>query len=257
MEKRLETLSGPAWEHVRYFTTTRVGGYSQGDWAGFNLGQHCGDKPSHVAKNRALLNTLLPSQPHWLQQVHGTQLYRALRPAQQVAGADYEQAPLADAAWTTAPNTVIAVLTADCLPIVIADSQGTVVGVAHAGWRGLAAGVIARLFLQLQQQAGPDAHWQAWIGPAISQRYFEVGQEVYDAFVQKNSVSKCYFIATSTPHKYMADLAGLAASQLASLAKDKLSIHLSLTCTYDKESRYYSYRRQAATGRIATLAWLV
>lgn len=257
MEKHLKTISGPEWSGVRYFTTTLIDGYSQGNWRGLNLGQHCGDNPQHVEKNRTLLSTLLPSEPHWLQQVHSTHTYRALQPAQWVADLNYEQAPLADAAWTTVPNTVVAVLTADCLPVVIADTLGTVVGVAHAGWRGLAAGVIKRLFLQLQQQVGPQAHWQAWIGPAISQTHFEVGQDVYDAFVQKNSALMRYFINTSIPNKYLADLAGLAANQIACQAPDKVTISFSHACTYGGKSSYYSYRRQASTGRMATLAWLV
>lgn len=257
MEKHLKTISGPKWSGVRYFTTTLMGGCSQGDWAGLNLGQHCGDNPKHVEQNRILLNRLLPSEPHWLQQVHSTHIYRALQPAQWVAGLNYDQAPLADASWTNVPNTVIAVLTADCLPVVLADSQGTVVGVAHAGWRGLTAGVIKRLFLQLQQQVGTEAHWQAWIGPAISQKHFEVGQEVYDMFTQKSHALTRYFISTSIPNKYLADLAGLAAHQLLDLAKDKIIINFSHACTYTEENKYYSYRRQASTGRMATLAWLV
>lgn len=257
MEKQIKTITGPEWSGVRYFTTTLADGYSEGDWEGLNLGQHCGDNPHHVEKNRALLNWLLPSEPHWLQQVHGTHVYRALRPAKRVAHLSYAQAPIADAAWTSVPNTVIAVLTADCLPVVIADTQGTVVGVAHAGWRGLAAGVLKRLFLQLQQQVAADASWQVWIGPAISQKYFEVGQEVYDAFVQKNHTLTHYFIPTLTANKYLADLAGLAANQLKSLAADKVIINFSHACTYAEKNSYYSYRRQASTGRVVTLAWLL
>ena len=257
MEKHLRTVSGPRWSGVRYFTTTLAGGYSQGNWASLNLGQHCGDNLKHVEKNRALLHRLLPSQPHWLQQVHSTHIYRALQPAQRVAGLSYDQAPLADAAWTTTPNTVIAVLTADCLPVVIADTQGTVVAVAHAGWRGLAAGVLQRLFLQLQQKVGEQARWRVWIGPAISQAHFEVGQDVYDAFVQKNKTLTRYFINTPIPNKYLADLAGLAADLIACQMPDKVTISFSRACTYDEEGKYYSYRRQASTGRMATLAWLI
>lgn len=256
MEKPIKMISGPEWSGVRYFTTTLVGGYSQGNWAGLNLGQHCGDKPNDVEKNRALLNALLPSQPHWLQQVHSTHVYRALQPAKRVAALSYDQAPLADASWTATPNTVIAVLTADCLPVVIADTQGTVVGVVHAGWRGLAAGVIERLFLQLQQQAGAGAYWRVWIGPAISQTHFEVGAEVYEAFVQNNTFLKRCFSPTPKPGKYFADLAGLAANQIGYMAQNKVVINLSNACTYAEKNRYYSYRRQSSTGRMATLAWL-
>lgn len=250
------TLNGPDWPGVRYFCTTVAGGHSQGDWASLNLGEHCGDDPKHVAQNRAKLLELLPSAPHWLQQVHGTQIYRALRPAQQVAQLPYRQAPIADAAWTTVPNTVIGVLTADCLPVVIADQAGTVVGVAHAGWRGLAAGVVPRLFKQLQAQVAADASWQMWIGPAISQRHFEVGAEVRDAFVQKNQSWASYFLPSARPQKYYADLAGIAAEQIRQLAPKRVTVYYSGACTYAESERYFSYRRRANTGRMVTLAWL-
>lgn len=257
MESKIKTLTGPAWAGVRYFTTTLAAGESQGDWAGLNLGQHCGDLESNVIINRRLLNTLLPSSPHWLQQVHSTQLYQALRPAQHTAELAYSQAAVADAAWTTAPNTVLAILTADCLPVVIANTAGTVVGVAHAGWRGLAAGVLEKLFLRLQQQVGVDADWRAWIGPAISQTHFEVGADVFNAFVSKDPRLKKYFFSTAVPNKYLANLAGLAANRLYCVAQKKIIINLSDACTYKEKNRYYSYRRHATTGRVATVAWLV
>lgn len=256
MEKQVKTVSGPPWPGVRYFSTTVAEGYSRGDWAGLNLGQHCGDDANHVGQNRALLNTLLPSEPHWLQQVHSTHIYRALQPAKRVSHFIYDQAPRADAAWTATPNTVIAVLTADCLPVVISDTNATVVGVVHAGWRGLAAGVIERLFLQLMQQAGADANWQVWIGPSISQKHFEVGPEVYKAFVEKNSLLKRYFISTITSDKYLADLAGIAANKIRQVSSNQAIINFSNACTYAEKNKYYSYRRQASTGRMATLAWL-
>lgn len=257
MESKIKTITGPPWVGVRYFTTTLAQGQSQGDWAGLNLGQHCGDIETNVLRNRALLNTALPSTPHWLQQVHGTQLYQALKPAQKTAQLPYNQAPTADAAWTTTPNTVLAILTADCLPVVIANTAGTVVGVAHAGWRGLAAGVLEKLFLRLQQQAGVDTYWQAWIGPAISQPHFEVGPDVFNAFVSKDPKLKKYFLSTVLPNKYVADLAGLAANRLCCIAKKKIIVNLSGACTYTEKNRYYSYRRQSTTGRVATVAWLV
>lgn len=256
MESQIETITGPTWKGVRYFSTTLAGGVSQQEWAGLNLGQHCGDNATHVQQNRQLLNALLPSPPHWLQQVHGTQLYHALQPAHKTALLPYEQAPVADAAWLSVPNTVIAVLTADCLPVVIADSEGRVVGVAHAGWRGLAAGVLEKLFFQLQSQVGETAYWQAWIGPAISQKYFEVGQEVFDIFIAKDSQLAAYFIPIIKSNKYLADLAGLAANRLSVVAENKLSISFSGACTYGEKNTYYSYRRRPTTGRMVTLAWL-
>ncbi|NLJ63294.1 MAG: peptidoglycan editing factor PgeF [Alcaligenaceae bacterium] len=254
MERSIKTLSGPSWPGLRYFSTLRQGGYSQGGWQGLNLGEHCGDQPQHVAQNRELLYGHLPSVPHWLQQVHGTGVYQARRPLEQAH--HWDQAPIADAAWTTCPKTVIAVLTADCLPVVITNDQATIVGVAHAGWRGLVNGVVENLFYQMQTQAPATSHWRAWIGPAISQTYFEVGAEVFDAFKSKNTQFERFFITANIKGKYQADLAGIAAAKLRLIAKNRITIDLSHACTYGEQAKYYSFRRQPSTGRIATLAWL-
>lgn len=253
MEKSITTITGPSWAGVQYFSTCLQGGYSQGDWQGLNLGEHCGDNPIHVAQNRALLNQLLPSKPHWLQQVHGTQLYHAVEPAKQAVV--WQQAPQADAAWTRASLTVLAVLTADCLPIVIADRKGQIVGVAHAGWRGLANGVVEKLFIKLQQQLPAEAQWQAWVGPAISQTYFEVGEEVYSAFMQVDPELNIYFKFKISVNKYKADLANIARYLLLKI-NPLMEVNLSQACTFSEEENYYSYRRQNNTGRIATVAWL-
>lgn len=254
MENQIKTITGPNWPGVHYFSTTVAGGVSQGDWAGLNLGEHCGDDPAHVQQNRQRLNQLLPSAPHWLQQVHGTQIYQALKPASQTR--DWDQAPIADAAWTTASNTVVAVLTADCLPVVISDAKAQIVGVAHAGWKGLADGVLEALFLRLQKNSPETTHWRAWIGPAISQPHFEVGQEVFDAFVGKDEALATYLISNNKPNKYLADLAGLAAHHLCRVAQNKIEVAQSHACTFAEDKNYYSYRRQARTGRIVTVAWL-
>ncbi len=254
MENAITTLTGPTWNGVRYFSTQLQGGFSQGPWQGLNLGEHCGDCPQHVAQNRALLRQSLPSEPHWLRQVHGTDIYQAMAPAQQALL--WDQAPAADAAWTTTKQTVLAVLTADCLPVVIADTQGRVVGVAHAGWRGLAAGVLEKLFLKLKRQLPNNTKWNAWIGPAISQNYFEVGADVYNDFNQINTNLAPYFIYNELNNKYYADLAGMAKFLL--LRQDSLmQVSLSNACTYAESDRYYSYRRQGKTGRIVTIAWLI
>lgn len=253
MEKSITTITGPSWAGVCYFSTCIQGGYSQGDWQGLNLGEHCGDNPVHVAQNRALLSQLLPSEPHWLQQVHGTQLYHATEPIKQVL--DWHEAPQADASWTSSSHTVLAILTADCLPIVIADKKGQIIGVAHAGWRGLSSGVVQKLFLQLQQQLPDKAQWQAWIGPAISQSYFEVGAEVYDAFLQLDPALNKYFKFKLNTKKYNADLANIARHLLLKI-NPLMQVHLSQACTFFEKDSYYSYRRQNNTGRIATVAWL-
>lgn len=254
MENQIKTLSGPSWRGVRYFTTQVSGGVSQGNWAGLNLGMHCGDELVHVKQNRQLLNQLLPSKPHWLQQTHSTQLYQALKPATKMH--TYEQCPIADAAWTQVPNTVIAILTADCLPVVIADTEGIIIGVAHAGWRGLANGILEKIFLRMQKQVAKDTQWQVWIGPAISQLHFEVGQDVFDFFVNKDPSYGAYFTSISSSNKYLADLPSLAAYKLKKIAQKRISIQLSQECTFAKNQNYYSYRRQGVTGRMVTVAWL-
>lgn len=254
MEKQIKTLSGPPWPGVQYFTTQINGGFSQADWCGLNLGMHCGDNPAHVKKNQQLLHTLLPSHPHWLQQTHSTQVYQALKAATVTRA--YEQCPQADAAWTQSRHTVLAILTADCLPVVIADTHGTIVGVAHAGWRGLANGVLENLFLKMQQQIDKDTQWQVWIGPAISQLNFEIGQDVFDFFIKKDSALSAYFISINSSNKYLADLPGIAAHRLKEIAQGNISVYFSHECTFAKNQNYYSYRRQAITGRMATLAWL-
>ena len=253
MEKSITTLTGPSWAGVQYFSTRIQGGYSQGDWQGLNLGEHCGDNPLHVAQNRALLSQLLPSEPHWLQQVHGTQLYHATGPIKQPIS--WQSAPRADASWTRSNHTVLAILTADCLPIVIADQKGQIVGIAHAGWRGLADGIVEKLLVQLQKQLPEDAQWQAWIGPAISQTYFEVGAEVYTTFMQLDPTLNKYFKFKINTNKYKADLAKIAQYLLLKI-NPLMQVYLSQACTFFEEENYYSYRRQNNTGRIATVAWL-
>lgn len=254
MEKSIVTVTGPSWTGVRYFSTQVHGGYSQGAWQGLNLGEHCGDDPRHVAQNRVLLRQLLPSEPHWLQQVHGTQLYHAAAPCSQALA--WEQAPQADAAWTASKRTVLAILTADCLPVVIADQQGQIVGVAHAGWRGLAAGVLEKLYQHVQKQVVGPAQWHAWIGPAISQTHFEVGAEVLDAFAQLDPRLERYFIFDLSKNKYQADLAEIARFLLLKV-NSAIKVSASQICTFDQYQNYYSYRKKGQTGRIVTLAWLV
>ncbi|GGE73529.1 MAG TPA: peptidoglycan editing factor PgeF [Paenalcaligenes hominis] len=253
MEKSLATLTGPTWPGVHYFTTQIAGGYSQGPWRGLNLGQHCGDNPIHVAQNRALLRSHLPNTPHWVQQVHGTDLYYATGAGAHEAA--WHDAPRADAMWTDQKNTVLAILTADCLPVVITDHRAQVIGVAHAGWRGLAGGVLQRLFTQLQSQCDSSAQWRAWIGPAISQAHFEVGAEVYETFLHVNTDLAAYFIYDQASQRYWADLPRIA-RYLLNQCDSTMQVHVSHACTYAETENYYSYRRHNLTGRIATIAWL-
>lgn len=164
----------PAPHGVHAFSTTRGGGCSAAPWASFNLGDHVGDAPSAVAANRAALRGELPAEPIWLCQVHGTQCVDAARVA---AGVE------ADASFTRERGVVCAVMTADCLPVLVCAEDGGVVGVAHAGWRGLAAGVIESLLAAMD---APGERLLAWLGPAIGPRSFEVGGEVRDAFVARD-----------------------------------------------------------------------
>jgi YfiH family protein len=249
----LTTVSGLAWPGVDYFCTTRMGGASKGHWAAFNLGQHVSDDPGHVAANRQLLRAALPGDPLWLEQVHGAQVFDAdtLRPGQAP-----ETPPVADAAITARQGRVLAIMTADCLPVVMACEKGTVLGVAHAGWRGLAAGVLEHTLEAMRQRAPEASRWRAWIGPSISQAHFEVGEDVYQAFVDDSKEADGFFVRRpDVPGaKWLADLPALARLRLTRAGVH--DVELSGQCTYGRPELYYSYRRDATTGRIATLAWL-
>lgn len=248
---KLSTITGPAWSGCSYFSTLRYPGYSQGDWDGLNLGAHCGDDPQSVAANRTLLGQHVPSQPVWLQQVHGTGVLDA---DNYVATAG--EPPQADAAITTDPNRVLAIMTADCLPVVVYDSVGSVVGVAHAGWRGLASGVLERMVDQMQTKVRTSGLLSAWIGPAISQQHFEVGAEVREAFLDKDARYDMYFVPSHEAGKYFADLPSIARHRLYQHCDGGIAVALSGECSYERTDRYYSYRRHSTTGRLVTVAWL-
>lgn len=247
-------VQGPAWPRVRYFCTTRHGGSSTGAWASFNLGFNTAEGAEPTRANRQLLESTLPAQPLWLDQVHGCLVVDADAMALASGAADR---PRADAAVTTARGRVLAVLTADCLPVVLTDSHASVLGVAHAGWRGLAGGVLEAT-LQLMRQRAPKAGgWRAWIGPGISQPVFQVGADVYRAFVQPAPQMQRFFQAQPSPGqdpKWLADLPGLAAWRLARAGVT--DVNLSGRCTYTEPDTFYSYRLNAQTGRMATLACL-
>jgi len=218
------------------------GGASQAPYACFNLGRHVGDDPLAVAENRRILRSRagLPAEPSWLAQVHG------------VAVADLDSAGpdgAADAAITRCSGKVCAILTADCLPIVFASDTGDAVAAAHAGWRGLAAGVIGAT---VRAMAASPERLIAWLGPAIGLEHFEVGAEVREAFLTTDSGAGDAFKATLTG-KFMADLAMLARRQLAALGVNR--IYGGGECTYARADRYFSHRRDGVTGRQATLIW--
>lgn len=260
-------VSGKRWQGVRYGSTTRVGGVSAGSWAGLNLGMHTGDEPESVRENRRRLASSLPAEPLWLQQVHGIDVADAdadivgaeagdtAAPGDETGAQGGELTPVcADAAVTTRPGRVLAVLTADCAPVVIAETQGRALGVAHAGWRGLAAGVLEATLAKLRARVPGAPSWRAWVGPCIGQAAFEVGDVVRYAFIAHDPQAGEYFVPGRAVGKWQADLAGLARQRLHSAGVE--DVEIAGLCTFARADSFYSYRRDSVTGRIATLAWL-
>lgn len=251
MERVIEGLpvvTGPAWAGVNYFCTTRAGGVGVAPHDTFNLGRRAGDDPDTVAENRRRLRAALPAEPLWLRQVHGSEVVDA-----DVAGLPDE--PALDASVTAQPGRVLAVMVADCLPVVMADAGGRVLGAAHAGWRGLSGGVLEHTLAAMRAKAPQATAWRAWIGPGIGPDAFEVGRDVLDAFMADDSAAERYFRARpGVPGKWLADLAGLAQLRLRRAGVQDIS--LSGRCTVTDAERFFSYRRDGETGRMALLAWL-
>ncbi len=241
------------WQGVQLFCTTRAGGVGEPPYDSFNLGLGTQENPTSVHENRRRLAQVLPNEPAWLKQVHGMRVVDADDP--QLFKSTLEP-PAADASVTVTPGRVLAVLTADCLSVVLADQAGTVVGVAHAGWKGLAAGVLEAT-LQLMQAKRPLASgWRAWIGPGIGAQAFQVGDEVRVAFEGKGAEQAGHFVPDPLESgKWRADLAGLACWRLTQMGVTQ--VESSGLCTVNDPLRqFFSYRRDRETGRMATLAWL-
>jgi polyphenol oxidase len=246
----------PAPPGVVAFTTLRHGaGISAPPFDDFNLGARCGDAPDAVAANRAELAARfgLPSPPHWLHQVHGTHVVRVDSPCrpERSEGPASPAEPDADAAVTDAAGTVLAILTADCLPVVFAAGDGSEVGAAHAGWRGLAAGVLEATVAAMRT---PPARLRAWLGPAAGPRAYEVGAEVRDAFLAYDPAADAAFAATRPGH-WRIDLYALARMRLQRAGMADEAIHGGGLCTISDPARFYSHRRDTRTGRMATLVW--
>ena len=235
----------PAPPGVRALITTRAGGASRGAYAGLNLGLNSGDAAEAVARNRASLRQWLPAEPLWLRQVHGTTVVEA---------SNVEGSPEADAAIARRRRRVCAVLTADCLPLLMCDEAGTIVAAVHAGWRGLCGGVIEQT---LRAMDSPPQAQLAYLGPAIGAAAYEVGAEVRDAFLAADPggepESEAAF-APGAPGKFHADLYALARRRLARCGVSR--IYGGGRCTYTERERFYSYRRDGATGRMASLIWI-
>lgn len=231
----------PAPAKVKALQTTRAGGISVAPYDAFNLGSHVGDQPLSVAHNRQLLNRFVPTEPLWLTQVHGVSVVDAAMASCQ---------PEADAAYTRAIDAVCAVMTADCLPVLFCDKAGTVVAAAHAGWRGLADGVLETTINAMQV---PAAALLAWLGPAIGPQAFVVGDEVRDAFLAQDAAAASAFMPQAQG-KWLADIYRLARQRLHK--QGVASIFGGDFCTFNDAERFFSYRRDGATGRMASMIWL-
>jgi YfiH family protein len=234
--------NAPATVHA--LVTTRIGGVSVAPYAGWNLAAHVGDTPASVEANRRRLRQgvlPLPADPLWLRQVHGIEV---------LTGESFREGAEADACIVRTPGLVCAVLTADCLPLLLCDQDANVVGAVHAGWRGLAAGVIEACVAAMEI---PPASLLAWLGPAIGPRAYEVGDEVRDVFCAHDAAAQRAFV----PHdngKWLCDLYLLARQRLAALGVQRVSG--GEYCTFGDAQRFFSYRRDGVTGRMASCIWL-
>lgn len=231
----------PAPGCVRGFVTARSGGVSTGPYASFNVGDRTADDTQAVIENRRRLEALLPSPPRWLHQVHGARVVRAEDVSGEVA---------ADAAVSRTPGTVCAVKIADCMPVLLCDRAGTVVGAAHAGWRGLAAGVLENTVAAM---TCPPDRLMAFLGPAIGPDAFEVGGEVRAAFLAVDPAAESAFRPLGGG-KWLADLYALGRQRLARAGVDE--VHGGGLCTRSDPARFFSYRREPESGRMAALIWI-
>ncbi|MCT4715292.1 polyphenol oxidase [Enterobacteriaceae bacterium H18W14] len=237
----------PAWpipQGVGACSSTRIGGVSHAPYDSLNLGAHCGDNLEHVEENRRLFYAAadLPSKPVWLEQVHGTTVLK-------LTGEPYAS-KRADASWSDTPGTVCAVMTADCLPVLFCNKSGTEVAAAHAGWRGLCEGVLEETVACFKDS--PE-NIIAWLGPAIGPDAFEVGPEVYAAFVAKDAKAEAAFRPAG--EKYYADIYTLARQRLANTGIKQ--VYGGDRCTHSEAGDFFSYRRDRITGRMASFIWLI
>jgi len=244
-------LIKPNWNapvHVHAYSTTRLGGVSEQQYEGLNLGLHVQDDPHAVMANRKLLSDQAQGAGDfcWLNQTHSNRLIKV--------SASTELGINADASWTTSTDRTCVVMTADCLPVLVTDQQGSFVAAIHAGWRGLYDGIIENSIAAISKELEiPSQQLLVWLGPCIGSEAFEVGDEVRRLFVEHDPSSKHAFIAGS-PGKWFADLHALARLRLASFT----GINISATplCTYSDSHLFYSYRRDGQTGRLATFIYL-
>ncbi|MBX9962020.1 MAG: peptidoglycan editing factor PgeF [Burkholderiales bacterium] len=235
------TPDWPAPPRVRALVTTRSGGVSIGPYASLNLGIAVNDDPKAVAENRARVRAHLPEEPRWLKQVHGATV---------VAGESVSALVEADASVTRTPGVVCVIQMADCMPVLLATRDGSVIGIAHAGWRGLAGGVVERT---IEAMRADPAAMIAWLGPAIGPNTFEVGDEVRAAFVAADPAAVDAFRPLKTG-KWLADLFTLARQRLARAGLT--AVHGGGLCTVSDPTRFFSHRRDRLTGRMGAFLWL-
>ncbi|MDP2101360.1 MAG: peptidoglycan editing factor PgeF [Methylotenera sp.] len=246
----------PAPANVSALQTTRTGGVSHAPFASLNLGAHVGDDAIAVAKNRQLLSHYLPSEPVWVNQVHGVEVIDA---------ATSNHLQNADASFTTKANVVCVTMTADCLPLLLCDKSGTVVAAVHAGWRGLCDGVIEAAIHKMHV---PPTEILVWLGPAIGPNAFEVGDDVREQFIEKDSQATLAFklFDNKADGKWLCNMYLLAKQRLNKLEVTQIygasehesddKNHSENFCTYTDEARFFSFRRDNITGRMASLIWL-
>lgn len=243
----MSKLIVPQWplpQGVAACSSTRIGGISMPPYDSLNLGAHCGDNPEHVEENRKRLFAAgnLPSKPVWLEQVHGKEVLK-------LTGEPYSS-KRADASYSNTPGTVCAVMTADCLPVLFCNRAGTEVAAAHAGWRGLCAGVLEETVACF---ADKPENIIAWLGPAIGPDAFEVGAEVRAAFMAHDPQADLAFVPRAD--KYLADIYQLACQRLANVGVTHL--YGGDRCTFSESETFFSYRRDNTTGRMASFIWLI
>jgi YfiH family protein len=234
----------PAPPNVHAFVTTRAGGVSTAPYDTLNVGFATGDAATAVAENRRRVRAAVPQEPRWLKQVHGARVLDA---------ETIENRPEADAAFARAPGTVCAILVADCLPVLFCDKTGSVVAAAHAGWRGLAAGVLHNTVAAMRHTGAHPSDILAYIGPGIGPAAFEVGDDVRAAYVSRDAAAAAAAFTPQANGKWLADLPGLARRALEQCGVT--AIYGGNLCTYSHPERFYSYRRDKDTGRMAAVIW--
>ncbi|MEQ1774737.1 MAG: peptidoglycan editing factor PgeF [Burkholderiales bacterium] len=238
----------PAPTNVKAFITTRHGGVSTGPHASFNLGLRADDDAQAVAQNRMLLQQHLPQVPKWLRQIHGTRVVNADAINERTDSLE------ADASIALNPGTVCTIMIADCLPVLFTNRAGTRVAAAHAGWRGLSNGVIGNTVQALSNAGDDTADLLAYIGPGIGPTAFEVGADVFEAFTANDAATRAAFVPHA-PGKWLANLSMLARRALAQAGLAPQHIYGGDLCTFSDPARFYSYRRDKITGRMAAFIW--